>query len=276
MSDVKWAIATQAFEKPGYPKIVNALVRAGIEFHNSSYDFNTRQYDPIPDHFTEQDTVVLYGPIQFVRSNLQRKFQPGAFGFKTRETLTSVYMTSAPLNMFFNQKCIYLPWGMIPSSHEMIADLVGDDVFIRPDSGFKSFTGFNSKLTTLQFEMNSLRQTNNPDPSEMCLISPAKQITGEYRFVICQNKVVSGSQYRWDDKFDVRLDVPQHCWDFAEKVAELDWQLDTCYVVDIFMDEHGVPYIGEYNSFSSAGLYHCNMDKIVDAVTKAAIDEKPQ
>jgi len=60
---------------------------------------------------------------------------------------------------------------------------------------------------------------------------------------------------------------------FADKyVAKANWQLDSCYVVDIFLGEDG-PRIGEFNSFASSGLYNCDMDKIVNAVCNTAEKE---
>jgi hypothetical protein len=46
----------------------------------------------------------------------------------------------------------------------------------------------------------------------------------------------------------------------------------SCYVVDIFLGEDG-PKIGEFNSFASAGLYNCDMNKIVKEVSALAAKE---
>lgn len=269
MKQVKWTISTEIFDKPGFPKIEDALKRAGIEYFQSTYDTISRQYVDIP--YDIDDCVVMYGPIRFIREK-NKGFLPGAFGFK-KDTDTSYYMSQLPRQYFFNDDAIYIPFGMISDRKDMLRSIFGDHIFIRPDSGFKSFTGFDVKLQDLDFELSSLKQTKNPGPHEMCLIAKAKPIYGEYRIVVCDQKIVTGSQYRWDGKMDIRIDVHHDAWSFAEEfVAKAEWQLDTCYTVDIFLSDDG-PKIGEFNSFASSGLYNCDVDAIVKAVSEAALHE---
>jgi hypothetical protein len=269
MKTVKWAISTEIFKQPGRPQLSDALNRAGVEYFESEYDSSTRKYADIP--YDTSECVVMYGPIRFVREK-NKGFLPGAFGFKN-DTNTSHYMSQLPPDLFFNNDAMYLPYGMIAKKKDMLADIYGDHLFIRPDSGFKSFTGFDVKLKDLEFELSALKQTKNPGDHEMCLIARAKPIHAEYRIVVCENQIVTGSQYRWDGRMDVRIDVHHDAWSFAQTaVAEAAWQLDTCYVVDIFLSDSG-PKIGEFNSFASSGLYQCDTDAIVDAVSRAALKE---
>lgn len=266
----KWAISTEIFRKPGLPRLDLALQLAGIEYFESEFDQETRQYADIP--YGTDECVVLYGPIQFVRKK-DKGYLPGAFGFK-KDTDTSYYMSQLPRELFFNDDAIYLPFGMISERKDTLRDLFSDHIFIRPDSGFKSFTGFGVKMKDLDFELSSLKQTKNPGSHEMCLIARSKPINAEYRIVVCEKQVITGSQYRWDGRMDVRIDVHNNAWSFAQdKVANQPWQLDTCYVVDIFLDENMNPKIGEFNSFASAGLYNCDVDRIVEAASSAALRE---
>lgn len=269
MTEVKWAISTEIFRKPGFPQIDDALTRAGIEFFQSEFNEKTREYADIPYHPGE--CVVMYGPIKFVRTK-NRGYIPGAYGFK-RYTDASFYMSQLPLKYFFNEDAVWLPWGLIGSHKDQLRSLFGNHLFIRPDSGFKSFTGFDVSIENLDFELSALQQTKHPSANEMCLIAKAKHIQGEYRLVICNHEIVTGSQYRWNDRLDIRIDVHSDAWAFAESVvAKANWQLDIVYTVDIFLGEDG-PRIGEFNSFASAGLYNCDMDAIVDAVTRTAKKE---
>lgn len=269
MKTVKWAISTEAFEKPGFPRIEDALKRNNIEYFQSVFIPNTREYSDIP--YSTDECVVLYGPIKFIRTK-NKGFIPGAFGFKL-DSNTSYYMSQLNPNLFFNYDAIYLPFGSIIHKKEQLKDIFGKYIFIRPDSGFKTFTGFHVKIDDIEAELSSTLQISNPSPHDMCLIAKAKSILGEYRFVVCNREVITGSQYRWDGKLDVRIDVHDEAWEFVDKyVAKASWQLDSCYVVDIFLGEDG-PKIGEFNSFASSGLYNCDMDKIVSAVCNTAEEE---
>lgn len=267
MKQVKWAISTAAFENPGFPKLTDALESANIDYFQSKY--SNGKYEPVP--YNEDECIVLYGPIQFVIANT-KTFIPGAFGFKN-QTYTSFYMSQLPTELFFNHDAVFLPFATIVEKKSLLKKLFGSHLFIRPDSGFKTFTGFNVKLEDLETEIDATRQISNPLPEQLCLIARGKPILGEYRLVICDGKVITGSQYRWDDKLDVRIDVHDEAWSFANKyVAKADWQLDSCYVVDIFLSEDG-PKIGEFNSFASSGLYNCDLNKVVEEVSKLAIKE---
>jgi hypothetical protein len=182
-------------------------------------------------------------------------------------------MNQLPIEHFFNSEAIWLPWGLIGSHKDQLRSLFGDHLFIRPDSGFKSFTGFDVRIEDLDSELSALQQTKHPGSQEMCLIAKAKRIQGEYRLVVCGNEIITGSQYRWDDKLDIRIDVHSDAWNFADSVvAKARWQLDTVYVVDIFLGDDG-PKIGEFNSFASSGLYNCDVDIIVEAVSREAKKE---
>lgn len=269
MQKVKWAIHTDMLDRPGLPKLHKALEDEGVEYFHSDFDQSTREYKEIP--YETDECVVMYGPIRFVRK-MNKGFIPGAFGFKA-DANTSHYMSQLPRKHFFNEDAIYVPFGSIVDQKYQLFSLFGDHLFIRPDSGFKTFTGLDIKKDELESEINSIKQTKNPSPHEMCLVSSAKKILGEYRIVICDREVVTGSQYRWDNRMDIRIDVHHEAWDFAQNVvAKEEWQLDVCYVVDIFMSENG-PRIGEFNSFASAGLYNCDRRAIVRSVSNAALKE---
>lgn len=267
---IKWAISTEIWDRPGIPSMQKALDRANIEYFHSDFNAKTREYADIP--YLPGESVVLYGPIKFIKTK-NKYYHPGAFGFK-KETNTSFYMTMLNKDLFFNGDCIYLPYGQIEQKSEFLFDTFGDGLFIRPDTGFKSFTGFSVNSKEFDYELKSLTQLHNPDLTEMCLISKAQKIITECRFVVCSGKVVAGSQYRRDGISDVRLDTDASCLEFAKKVTEnSSWTLDTCYTIDIFLDEHRGPLIGEFNSFASAGLYMCDRDIVVREVTQTAMDE---
>jgi len=268
MKQVKWAISTEIFRKPGFPQIDDALKRNNIEFFHSDFDHTKRTYTDIP--YSTDECVVMYGPIKFIRTK-NKGFVPGPFGFKS-DTNTSHYMSQLPSEWFFNEDAIWLPWGSILKKKNVLVDIFDKHLFIRPDSGFKTFTGFHVHVDDLDTEILSRNQTDNIDPYEMCLVAKGKSILGEYRMVVCDGKVITGSQYRWDDKLDVRIDVHHEAWSMAEKVAKHEWQLDVAYTVDIFLGENG-PRIGEFNSFSSSGLYNCDLDIIVNEISKTSLNE---
>ena len=145
-------------------------------------------------------------------------------------------------------------------------DIFGGEIFLRPNSGSKTFTGLTINSDNSTIEINTLMQCMNVPLDELVLVSSAKTIIEEYRFFICNEKVVSQSYYDWDDK--VKNVIPPDCIQLAEKIANTPVQKDLCYSVDIAITEIGAKIV-EMNSFSYAGLYECNIYNTFKAVADA-------
>jgi hypothetical protein len=108
-------------------------------------------------------------------------------------------------------------------------------------------------------------------PEMICVVAKPRSIEAEFRFVIADRQVVAGSQYRWEDRLDVRLDVLPICRELAQEVAQREWQADRCYTCDVaLLDGRSKARIVELNTFSSSGLYACDTEAVVDAVSRAA------
>lgn len=164
-----------------------------------------------------------------------------------------------------------MTWSMFKAYRgiEQIADHWPDGLFIRPNSGLKTFAG--QRVTAADFDdhVSTLEQTSGVMPDTLILVSKLHDIQGEFRFVIADGKVVTGSEYRWDGKLDIRRDWPEECEALARQVAEHEWQVDIAYTCDVALTPDG-PRIVELNGFSCAGMYACDLEKVVDAVSAAA------
>lgn len=153
------------------------------------------------------------------------------------------------------------------------------DIFIRPNEVTKAFAGRVINGRDFDHEINSLNQIEKIDPETLCVVASPREIAGEFRMIIVDGKVITGSEYRWDDKLDIRIDVDERCWKLAEEVAAHPWQPDRVYVCDVALEVSEIasrdlrPRLIELNSFSCAGLYACDTRKIVEAVSRAANKE---
>jgi hypothetical protein len=105
------------------------------------------------------------------------------------------------------------------------------------------------------------------EDDDLILISSKKNIKCESRFVIVDQKVVAGSTYRYDGKLDIRSDYFDGAKKVAEAMASLDWQPDVCYTCDIALHNDKFKII-ELNIFSCAGLYACDLEKVINAVNE--------
>lgn len=143
-------------------------------------------------------------------------------------------------------------------------------VFVRPVSGYKTFSGYTIAYKDWRAEMNNLISATMSYEDPLVLVAPARQISHEYRFVVADNKVVSGSQYMPDEEV-IPDDHPSYA--YAQKIAsqlaggDMFWQPEPAYTLDVGT-VGGVYNVVELNSFSCAGLYKCDKRKVVAALNK--------
>lgn len=236
-------------------------------------------YDPpeLPD--LSDQCVVLYGPIEFLRRfNPDGRFQPGNLGKNDRTNVTA-YMSNLPLHWFMNWRGVFTTWSMFKQDGPIwlhrfhLAKPVLDRVFIRPNSGFKTFTGQCIRGDEWAHDIETMDQLTGVMDETLIMVAPPIDIQGEFRFVIADGKVIAGSEYRWDGKLDVRRDYPAECFEMAKQVAEHPWQVDVAYTCDVALTNEGAKLV-ELNGFSAAGLYACDIPKVVTGVSAAAYNER--
>lgn len=211
------------------------------------------------------DCVICYGDIDFVRQVIKRSpFIPGAW-CNYRNMKCSIYYTYFGEHLL-NQQYAMMPLGdMLRQWDQWIAYAPDQSWFIRPDSGAKPFTGY--VLTPDdKHKIQTLVQAVGPET--LIIVAPEKQISAEWRFVICDRKVVAGCRYLPDECST----YPPSSFCLAELIASQEWQPDLCYTVDIAESE-GEMYLLEINSFSCAGFYGCNITAIVRNASIAAENE---
>lgn len=148
-----------------------------------------------------------------------------------------------------NDDFIFLPFGVIKNNFK------SGEVFIRPNSGFKTFSGHVLKLE----ELIKL----NIEDNILCLISSVKNIIAEYRFIIVGKQVVSGSSYL-PDEFIVKSE--EEVYIFAQTVVDnLKKFPDDMWTLDIAMTNKGFKII-ETNSITTSGWYACDIEKTCKSI----------
>ena len=176
-----------------------------------------------------------------------------------------------------NTDYIMMPFGELIRRKEFIFDTLSWDVFehkvfIRPDSGNKTFTG------TVVHEDNWVDAVSklgfyDVDPSSIVIVSETKNIGNEWRLVIIEGKVIAASKYKSYGLIKMEEGCPKDVKKFGEDMAKL-YSPERCFTIDI-CDEKDGTYLSivEINSFSSSGLYVCDKSAVVEAVSHAALNE---
>lgn len=237
------------------------LHEMGIDYY--IYPKDSRGFDVHKPALISEGPTIVMASI-FVCREFQKRgwYGPGIFFSEERFKFSSY----APLigDHLLNQDFVMLPfgevrrrWGSLKASHP-------GGIFIRPNSGSKSFSGVPIRPDMFDHEMNFLRQCIMDH--ELVCLSEVKPIKGEWRFWIVNDTVITYSYYKRMAGYDIQdIPAPDECYELAWKIAKCDNQPDTAYTLDICMSE-GQPKVVEINAFSTSGVYLATLPSIVSAI----------
>lgn len=274
MEKICWLVdelLTENSYESGYPSLEQAALEAGHRVHKTKYiPFSDKLFEDTKDApFEYGECVVTHGTVQFckqVEKHLGKWWTPGMY-FNANVKSFSRFAAHIGEDLL-NEGFWILPYG------EFVRRREWGDWFIKPEIGLKEFTGQVICESTFGDDLKKLVSHGaDIDLETLCVIAPVKDIKAEFRYVICDREVITGSEYRWDNVLDVRRDTHPICDAMANKIAKADWQADIVYVCDVALLSENTAKVIELNAFSSSGLYACDTYKIVEAVSKAALKE---
>jgi hypothetical protein len=143
-----------------------------------------------------------------------------------------------------------------------------DQVFVKPLSPWKTFTGFDCHKDDIRYEVASTKQLNNVGMHELCIVAPYKNLDKlEYRCWYIEGELVTCSPYGWDIK-DYSAPIPMNVLDLACKAGEkLEYHGDA-FVIDIGTID-GKPYVIELNAIPTSGWYDgMNVNRLLSKMEK--------
>lgn len=217
----------------------------------------------------QQSPCILYASQQFVR-DLRLPLFPGPYG-ATNVTCME-YFSHIPRHFLVNGMGVFATWGDFKRNYKFWFKLYDtNSLFVRPNSGFKTFTGTTILESRFEEEVNSLSKLTSVTDETKILIGPTRSILAEFRFVIVDRKIVAYSPYSWDET--VLRNEPMLETIGLVELACRTWVPDGCFVIDMAELPRGEVGIVEYNSFASAGLYKCDLYDVVKAVSAKAMDD---
>jgi hypothetical protein len=169
----------------------------------------------------------------------------------------------------FNDDYIMLPRAEFYRTREKWFKLYAKEncIFIRPSSGFKTFTG---KVFTLEhFDKDWEWVEDFTEPEDIIVITSPKNIKAEWRFISADRKIISGSMYRLNGASKYRREWPDEAIALANEVAQV-YEADPMSAIDICQGADDKFYLLEIGSFSCAGIYSCDVEPIVREASRIA------
>lgn len=227
--------------------------------------------------FDPKDCVVYYGGLA-LGYILRRESQwiPGVY--TTLENYDCHHYYPYFGKYLLNQNYAIIPYGELCRRMDWIYEHFATDnaVFIRPNRGNKIFTGklFYKERFLQDVELLGFYKIK---PDELCVVSEPRNVKKEWRFLIVDGKIVTGSEYlpkrvccdvtSIHDDAQIAIRLAQQVLQDNEYRPDRAWSLDIC------MTAPGNFYVLEVGCFSSAGLYAMDNAKIVEAVSRVALED---
>jgi len=212
--------------------------------------------DELPDVPAHEGPIVCYGSTTMIKNAKAKGWNPGIF-FDVENFRCSKWNEMYGQNMFNSDGYV--------SALKDLKDLP-DLFFMRPDNDLKDFSGSVVSPEGLQKFVDSVSAGGFLfDGNLQVFVEPTKPIHKEWRCFIVNGKVASCSQYRFRSALLLDHRVPKEVKEFAERMAAI-WSPERAFVMDVCETMERELKILELNCFNASGVYHCDVDAIVEAV----------
>lgn len=265
----KWLIEDDAFPESVAP-FIEAVQQLGLEYKTiTQQPFVRPNFQTL---FDKDDCVIFYGSLGLAKKiSKQTNWVPGVYYDVPKYNCTSYY---AALGKFLlNGNYIMLPFSELQRQKEFLFECVGQDrtVFIRPNRGDKIFTG--KMVLKEEYDKDiDYFGFGDIDPSELVIVSEPRNISNEWRFVVVDGEVITGSQYRENTRVAVAAEYPQAALDFAKNIVAV-YNPEPAWILDVCRTDYNEHWIMEVGCFSCAGLYACNRTVIIEKISAIALKE---
>lgn len=259
---MKWIVQKSMTELYDWRTIGFIKTLENLKIDHKVLDFNMQNAHNFEWPIVEDDEgIILYGSHKFCIST-PKAYYPGAYGL-CQSLSSDHYYCNVPNEWLLNDDFHILPYKILLQRYP------DHKLFVRPVVGTKTFAG--QVCNRHEFEM--LQHGTSVQNETLCMFASLKNIEEEYRFVICNGEVIDGSMYSAEERTNFRHDFTQEAYNLAQKMANLKWQPDLVYTCDVAKLRNGIYKIIELNSFSCAGLYAVDLEKVLKIITKTAIME---
>lgn len=264
MPDVTWVLESGVFPETHEP-IRRAIRDRGHRLLEWSDAWWT---DGVPSRVPES-AVVFHGSLgNAVRITTELRWTPGAF-CRVEPFRCAAWYESA------RQWLVHRDWIICPAK-ELIENArpiaerlsASDRLFVRPDSPLKPFSGRVVDVATLTLAKLDYGFYYD-DEMLSVVVAPVQEISMEWRFVVANRSVISGSAYDAATRKPVPVPADSAATRFASTVASKLPEPDSVYVLDVCQADGDFRLL-ELNPFGGADLYACDAGAIIDRVSAIA------
>ena len=261
---IAWFLEDLAFSEDLTP-MKEEIIRQGMDIIESKYiPFGGGSYGHL---FERYDLVIFYGSLNLA-SQLSKENHQNLVIHSTVENYESTRYYAYLGEFLLNKDYIMLPFSELIRMKEWIFEVFGENgqIFIRPSSGEKTFTG--QLINESRFEKGyELMGQYDVRADSIVIVSTPKDIIKEWRLVISGGEIVTGSLYH-----DCTLNLDyigynKEVENYAKKVLDKNYNPDKIWTMDICQTRDKEVHLLEIGGFSCAGMYEGNINSIVKTAT---------
>lgn len=264
MTPVTWVLEPDIFPETHAP-IRNAIRDAGHRLVDWS---DAWWSDGVPSQIPSS-SVVFHGSLgNATRIASQLHWNPGSF-CQDQAFRCSTWYDSARRWLVHSDWHICTALELVARAREIAAQLnSADRLFVRPDSPLKPFSGRVVDVATVSLAKLDYGFYYDDD-TILVVAAPVRQIDQEWRFVVVNRSVVTGSAYDPETRKPLPVPTDSTAAAFASTVASQLPSPDIVYVLDVCQCDGDLRLL-ELNPFGGADLYACDAVAIVDSVSAVA------
>ena len=261
----KLLIEENIWEEEFYENFITELIKEKIPYERITYIPFDDNYKKLKKYGSD---YLFYGSLDLGRDLRQYS---SCIIFNTPLFYRCTYYYPQFEKYLLNKNYTFTTFSDFQIHKEYYINKFGKDgaAFIKPDSGEKIFTGMVVILKLFDKDIEFInRYSDVPDDTQI-VVSEPQNIKKEYRFLVNQGTVITGSQYKEKSFHKEREILPdEETFKFAQKVVnDIKYEADPLWVVDIAETENELKVL-EIGCFSSCGLYSCNVNILVEALKK--------
>jgi len=275
--NVKWCIERDFFWEFNPDTVVKYLKKLEIPYSFLKTKGEGDIIGKLP--YTSDECVLVYGSIGYARKlDCLASWIPGTSWLcdKSRNLHCSNYYSYYG-DFLFNREYMFTTLAEFERRIDYIYNIFGEDneVFVRPDSPYKDFTGFVTKKEEFAQKITTMSY-GEIDPNIMIIVAKPKKIIAEYRFYICKDEVITGSRYMLNGEYDEEVGYCGNALLLAQEISKHKWQPAPLFVADIGIingKDGEEAKLLEINSFICSSMYSCDLEKIVIKANQIAEKE---
>lgn len=258
---MNWLLESELFGEDEKP-LIAALQKFGIAYTEVKFGTPYEKYIGLV-----KEPTVFHGSLQF--GKLIQKNPSPIIVFCNLPNLECTRYYPYFGDHLLNGDYLMLPFGDLDRRKDWLFDTFSDngEIFIRPSSGFKTFTGRTLEVNDWgKFKKEFVNYASDVNVDDITVVSQTKKVYREWRAVVVDDVVITGGQNK-DHGKDVRVfGLPEEVHSFAQNVVgSVKYSPDSAWTIDICDCQDGFKVV-EIGSFSCAGLYACDFEKVVEAI----------